>query len=841
MSKQAPGPSRRHFLKSVAAAVAAVHGSMPLRASLVRPFLADAGASSSSLSLDTGWEYYQGPLDGPWEVWHGDEIAVWEKVALPHCFNHYDACDPDTPYYRGHGWYRTRIPILNPLKNGRTLLYFEGAGQTSHLYVGNTLVGTHVGGYDEFVFDITATLAAASGAGLAGTNKDGVAIAVLCDNSQDLERSPSDLSDFSMYGGLYRHVHMVYAPAVSLEAVHIAPTFAPGSPATVSVKARLYNPSKFFGNTTLSIHVTDPAGKTVHQSQKSMAAREDEAEITSFSIASPVVWSPAHPHLYTCSVMLTTEFGETAAKERFGIRHAEFVDHGPFKLNGERLLLRGTQRHMDHAGVAAAQPDDQLRKEMELVKAMGANFIRLGHYQQPRIVLDLCDELGILVWEEAPWCRSGIVSEKWKQQTRAMLANLIDQHFNHPSILMWGLGNEDDWPTEYPSIDHTAIRTFMQEMNDLAHSLDPSRVTAFRRCDFARDIPDVYAPSIWNGWYSSVYPEYEKSLLNARDTVKHFIHIEWGADSHARRHSELPDAALARAAMDTDPKQRSLDECGFDFVPGSQPKVSRDAIWTENYACNLFDWHLKVLDTMPWLTGSAQWCFKDFTTPLRAENPVPRINQKGVLERDMTKKEGYFVFQSYWSEEPMAHIYGHSWPVRWGTEGEQRMVKVYSNCPTAELFVNGKSAGVRHRDSQDFPAAGLRWMANFVAGRNHVRVVAKKGTVIVSDEIDFEYQTEEWDKPAKLVLTEIGRDASTATLEATLFDANGVLCLDARNVVRFSLAGVGNLIDNLGTSTGSRVVEMYNGRARISIERNGGASIVSVVSEGIAPAFVSIS
>jgi beta-galactosidase len=573
---------------------------MPLRASLVRPFLADAGASPSLLILDSGWEYYQGPLDGPWEVWRGDEIAVWEKVQLPHCFNHYDPCDPDTPYYRGHGWYRTRIPISNPLKNGRTLLYFEGAGQTSQLYVGNALVGTHVGGYDEFVFDITDTLAAAaSGAGLARTNNSGVAIAVLCDNSQDLDRSPSDLSDFSLYGGLYRHVYLVYAPAVSLEAVHIAPTDAPGSPATVRVKARVYNPSKFSGNASLSIHATDQDGKTIHQSQKSMAAWNDEAEIASFSIASPALWPPAHPNLYTCSVALTTEFGESAAKERFGIRHAEFVDHGPFKLNGERLLLRGTQRHMDHAGVAAAQPDGQLRNEMELVKAMGANFIRLGHYQQPRLVLDLCDELGILVWEEAPWCRSGVVSDKWKQQTRVMLANLIDQHFNHPSILMWGLGNEDDWPAEYPSIDHTPIRNFMQEMNDLAHSLDSSRVTAFRRCDFARDIPDVYAPSIWNGWYSSVYPEYEKSLLNARDTVKHFIHIEWGADSHARRHSELSDAALARAATDTDPKQRSLDECGFDFAPGSQPKVSRDAIWTESYACNLFDWHLKVQDTMP--------------------------------------------------------------------------------------------------------------------------------------------------------------------------------------------------------------------------------------------------
>lgn len=153
---------------------------------------------------------------------------------------------------------------------------------------------------------------------------------------------------------------------------------------------------------------------------------------------------------------------------------------------------------------------------------------------------------------------------------------------------------------------------------------------------------------------------------------------------------------------------------------------------------------------LPWLTGSAQWCFKDFTTPLRAENPVPRINQKGVLERDMTKKEGYFLFQSYWSEEPMAHIYGHSRPVRWGAEGEPRMAKVYSNCPTAELFVNGKSAGVRHRDSLDFPAAGLRWMVNFAAGTNHLRVVAKKEGVTVSDEIEFEYQTAKWYKSAKL-------------------------------------------------------------------------------------------
>src|SRR5580698_4522202 len=737
--------SRRRFLKSITAIAAAI----PLHASIARAMLADGAAISQQ--LDKGWQHYRGPLDGPWEVWRGDEIAVWEDVSLPHCFNHYDACDPDTPYYRGQGWYRTHIPALNPIKDGRTLLYFEGAGQSSQLYVGNTLAGTHVGGYDEFVFDITDVLAAST------ANKDGVPIAVVCDNAPDLERSPSDLSDFSLYGGLYRRVHLLYVPAVSLEMILVAPVLTPGSRAQVTVKARIFNPNQCSGSASINIRVTDAAGNAVHQSSKTLTAWTGETEIAAFSIASPALWSPAHPHLYTCAVTLNTESGESSTKERFGIRHAQFVNHGPFNLNGERLVIRGTQRHMDHAHYADAQPDDLIREELKLVKAMGANFIRLVHYQQPRLVLDLCDELGLLVWEEAPWCRSGIGDEKWKQQTRTMLARMIDQHFNHPCIIMWGLGNEDDWPTEYPSIDHDAIRGFMQEMHSLSHSLDSSRVTCIRRCDFARDIPDVYSPSIWDGWYRGVYTDYEKSVTAARDQVKHFLHIEWGADSHAGRHSELPDEQIM---------QPGSNGLGFDYVPApGPPKVPRDANWTESYACNLFDWHLKVQETLPWLTGSAMWVFKDFTTPLRAENPVPRINQKGVLERDMNRKEGYYVFQSYWSEEPMAHIYGHSWPVRWGADGEQRMVKVYSNCPSAELFVNGKSAGTRQRDSQNFPAAGLRWMVNFVSGKNHLRVVATKDSTTVTDEIDLEYQTAKWSTPAKLMLAEIARDANTVTVE----------------------------------------------------------------------------
>ncbi len=239
---------------------------------------------------------------------------------------------------------------------------------------------------------------------------------------------------------------------------------------------------------------------------------------------------------------------------------------------------------------------------------------------------------------------------------------------------------------------------------------------------------------------------------------------------------------------------------------------------------------------MPDLTGSAQWIFKDFATTLRPGNPVPRVNQKGLVERDFTLKEGYFVFQSYWAEQPMVHIYGHSWPVRWGERDEVKLVKVYSNCAEVELFVNGESAGVKKRNSQDFPAAGLRWLVKFKAGENFVRAVAKNGRV--ADEIRFVYQTDKWDKPAKLLLEQVRTKGDVVTVEARLVDAKGILCLDARNVVRFALAGDGRLIDNLGTSITARKVELYNGRAEISVQRKG-RSVVSVSSDGLPTAFLS--
>lgn len=829
--------TRRSFIKTSGAVCALGAWSTHAALATTLPPAENGGATNNlppdtRTTLDTGWEYYQGPLDPRFQVWHSEELLVWESVILPHCFNHYDGCDPDVPAYRGMGWYRRKLAIANPHKGGRTLLHFEAAGQSSEIYVDTQLVGKHSGGYDEFTIDITD----------ACRDKTEIQLAVLCDNGRDIDRMPSDLSDFTLYGGLYRPVHLVYVPAISLDSIHTSIHFEIGKPASVTVTARLYAPTAHLDKLHLDISLYDQRGNRIQYQTVERTAWAGEEELAHFDLPQPELWSPASPNLYRCDVTLTSDTDRASANNsshRFGVRHIRWEDHGPFHLNGERLELRGTQRHQDHAGYAAAMPDDLIRQEMRLMKEMGANFVRLAHYQQSALVLDLCDELGILVWEELPWCRSGVGSDRFQQLGREQLTAMIDQHRNHPAVLMWGLGNEDDWPTEWNGEDHDAIRRYMTELRDLAHRLDPSHVTSFRRCDFARDIPDVYSPSIWAGWYSGSFTEYRSALETARTIVPHFFHAEWGADSHAGRHAEDPDPVLARITTG-----HGTAEKGFDYkLRGGDVRVSRDGEWSETYACDLFDWYLKTQQELPWLTGSAQWVFKDFTTPLRVDNPIPRINEKGLLTRDMTLKEGYFVFQSYWASKPMIHIYGHNWPMRWGAPGQERLVKVYSNCAAVELFLNGKSMGIKKRDPQDFPAAGLRWSIPFREGENELRAVAhdRVGDMnqALSDQVSFIYETRKWGTPSRLSLALKQTSGDVSTVEATLLDAIGVRCLDSRAVVRFSLAGDGKLIDNLGTPNGSRTVQMYNGRAEISL-RHKNPVTVSIESPAVEGAFLQV-
>lgn len=786
--------------------------------------------AQESKRIDQNWDFLKSDLGGVWEAvrpvgaGNPESVPLWQMVSLPHCYNALDAVAPDVNYYQGPAWYRKTLAIENPYPNGRTLLHFEGAGQKSVVYIHTIKVGEHVGGYDEWTVDITEAVEKFKKTAAYKTQFKGeIPIAIRVDNSRDLEMIPSDLSDFNLYGGIYRHLNLKYVPQVALEKVFVAPSVdLDGKQGILQISGRMLAPL-YSTSFDVETQLYDPSGKLVSSQKPTISAEGSQFDFGKLTVKKPQLWSPDHPALYRLVTIIKSD-GQTFREESlFGFRHIAFKDNGPFLLNGKRLLLRGTHRHEDHAGVAAAMTDAQILQEMIMMKDMGVNFIRLGHYQQSRKVLEACDSLGILVWEEIPWCRGGLGGEVYQQQAKRMLINMIEQHYNHPSIIIWGLGNENDWPGDFPEFDKEKIRSFMRELNSLSHQLDPSRKTAIRRCDFCKDIVDVYSPSIWAGWYRGVYTDYKAASTEEMKKVKHFLHVEWGGDSHARRHAEDPDRALAKIDGDGTTDERAGDAS----LVGGAARVSKDGDWSESYICNLIDWHLKEQETMPWLTGTAYWPFKDFSTPVRPENPVPYVNQKGVVERDFTKKESYYVFQSYWTEKPMLHIYGHTWPVRWGEKDENKMIKVYSNAKEVELFVNGESQGIKKRDSKDFPAAGLRWMVKLREGNNQIKAVAKNGKEQLIDQIEQVYQTQRWDKPAKLRLEEIAREGEIITVQAQVLDRDNVPCLDAKNWIYFGATGDGELIIDQGTSAGSRKVQAYNGRALIRLHLPAGKTVVS--------------
>jgi beta-galactosidase len=790
--------------------------------------------------LNDNWKFLKGDLGGIWEAvrpskWGDPEsVPVWGKVTLPHCYNATDAVDPDVHYYQGPAWYKNTLDIQNPYKNGRILLHFEGAGQKTEVYIYTTKVGSHVGGYDEWTIDITDAVEDLQKDEKFVKQFNGkIPVAIRCDNSRDLEMMPSDLSDFNLYGGIYRYLNLVYVPALYVEQFHIiASVDAKGNTGKIDIDLKVKDILSL-NKAKLTIDIFNSQGKKIVSETKEIETLRTFKLAYTTEIKKPELWSPDQPSIYNCRLTLITEHGTHVVNSNFGFRHIEFMEGGPLKINGKRLLLRGTHRHEDHAGVAAAMTEDMMRQEITLMKEMGVNFLRLGHHQQSRIILNLCDSLGILVWEEIPWCRGGLGGEIYKEQGRRMLTNMINLHKNHPSVFLWGLGNENDWPGDYPEFDKQKIRAYMSELHLLSHQLDPTRLTAIRRCDFCKDIPDVYSPSIWAGWYRGIYTEYKAMSEYHINSLRHFLHVEYGGDSHPGRFTEDPEAITRQIVSGGGVDERAGDASLY----GGPVRVSKDGDWSESYICNLFEWHLKEQETMPNLTGAAFWIFKDFSTPIRPENPVPYMNQKGVVERDLTPKEAFYVFQSYWTEKPMARIFGHNWPVRWGDTGEAKEVKVYSNCDEAELFVNGISLGVKKRNSQDFPAAGLRWNVVYNEGENNLKVVARKGKTVVTDQIKQSYQSAKWDEPAYMTLNKIEAQGDTATIEVKLFDAKGVQCLDSRKVVRFNLLGDGHLIDNLGTATGSRVVELSNGRAKISINTKGTKNIASVSSEGLKTVF----
>lgn len=720
----------------------------------------------------------------------------WKSVNLPHSWNSLDATDVVPGYRRNTSWYKKTISISKN-EDRSYELYFEGVNITSEVYVNGSKVGSHVGGYIGFSIDI-------SNAIKHGENE----IYVKADNGYDPEIIPSQKSDFIIFGGITRDVWLVEKPKSFLKNLkYITPKVSPES-ASLEGSVVVVNADK---SAKVKATITDDSGKIV--SENTFTIFNGIANIKVSEIKNPKLWSTETPNLYNLNVSLINEDEKLdEVSSRVGFRWFEFKEHGAFYLNGKRVLLRGTHRHEEHAGVGAAMSNKQHRADMEQIKEMGANFVRLAHYPQDPEVYKACDELGLLVWDELPWCRGGVGNKNWQKNTKNMLTQIINQNYNHPSIIIWSLGNEVYWLPDFEDGGNTdKITSFLSELNDLAHKLDPTRKTAIRKYYEGAHVVDVFSPSIWSGWYSGSYKSYQKAINKYKKEYKAFLHTEYGGSSHVGRHTENPITGEGKIQSD------GWEEA---IVQTDVANIAQIGDWSENYIVDLFDWHLRISENDSTFIGNAQWAFKDFATPLRPENAIPYMNQKGLVDREGNKKDAFYVFKSYWSKDPFTYIESHTWKERQGPKGTKRNISVYSNCPRVELFLNGKSLGIKNRDTKAFPAAGLNWSLQFKNGEN---TLATKGYTkdgkIVTDTLKISYRFTKNGKATGLKLSYKKLDNGNYLVTAIAEDSKGLRCLDYEKRVYFQCLSGGETLKSLGTPTGSESIEMANGKASIEVKR----------------------
>lgn len=758
------------------------------------------------ISLNKGWSYYENNSSNLSEI----QSFKSKKIDLPHTWNQWDAVDAVPGYRRDASWYVKKVKIDKFNLKNKYFLYFEGSNITTYIYVNGQKAGTHEGGYVGFEINITKFLKA---------NIENT-IAIRVDNGYNPHIIPSQKADFVIYGGITRDLWLKVVPNSFIRSVHVTTPKVSGLEALTLVDINfeaLTAKVKFEAIVQIKDRISQII---VSESRRQISKNQEIFELP--GIKNPNLWSPDMPNLYDVNIqllrngILVDEINET-----IGYRWYSFVQNGAFYLNGKRLLLRGTHRHEDHAGFGAAMPNELHRRDMELIKEVGANFLRLGHYPQDPEVYKACDELGIIVWDELPWCRGGVGNDIWKANTERLLNEQIDQNFNHPSIFFWSLGNEIYWLPDFDNGGDTKeISAFIKKLNQISHAKDPYRMTAIRKYYDGAQLVDVFSPSIWSGWYAGVYTNYEKTLEENQKLYPQFLHMEYGGSSHVGRHTETPITG-----------EGLLNEDGWAEVSNQVniKNIAQDGDWTENYIVDLFDWYLRVTEQKSDFAGNAQWAFKDFATPLRPENPLPYMNQKGLVDRQGKPKDAFYVFKSYWSTSPFAYIESHTWTERVGPKDKARQVCVYSNCKEVELVLNAKSVGKKERDIKKFPASGYNWDINFEEGLNTLIAIGYSATnpsVIVSDTLILNYSYTKYDKVDDIKMNYSILPNGNYLIEALAVDAKGIRVLDYENRVYFTSDGQGSLYENYGVPTKSNIIEMANGRAAIEFKPGNGKATI---------------
>lgn len=753
--------------------------------------------------------------------------SAWQAVQLPHTWNATDTVDAAPGYRRNASWYKKEFIGANHL---RQIIYFEGANMETDVYVNGHLAGTNVGGYIGFNVDLTPHLKP-------GQPNE---LLVRVSNAYNPNLIPSQKSDFFIHGGIVRDVWLKTLPNTFIDRLAISTPSVSKTEAQTQVTIQLNSLIQEQSTYRLNAQLISPQENIIQEKllPETLAVSAPALQtyrISFDALAQPQLWSVDTPHLYSINVQLLNDAGGVSHEfsDRFGYRWFEMRPQQGFFVNGEKMLIRGTHRHEESAGLGAALPNEMHRRDMQMMKDMGANLIRLAHYPQDPEVYRAADELGLILWDELPWCRGGKGGEEWEKNTESYLQRQIAQNYNHPSIAFWSLGNEMYWEEDFPGGgNEEKITEYVKKLNAIVKSQDSSRLTTLRKFYPAATIVDVFSPSIWAGWYGGAYGQYNEAIQLAMKKYPAFVHMEYGGDSHVGRHSEAPIGKEGILEA-----QVSVAEAMNQAVVKS---VEKSSDWNENYIVNLFDWHLQISESTHGFAGNAQWAFKDFATPLRPENPIPYMNQKGLVDRNGKPKDAYYVFASYWAKKPFCYIESKTWTHREGPK-EGRDVKVFCNTQSAELFLDGKSLGVKQRDPQQFPAGGLVWKVPFVNGLNKLLVKGGSDAVNVEDQLDVTYLVGHHGPFATLKLSAKPLSDRRFLIEAEAQDKDGNRVLDfSDRAYFFNVGESGRLIENLGTPTGSSIIEMANGYAAIEFEMGQSPALIEFRTQNIKAAFITL-
>ena len=597
------------------------------------------------INFNDNWKFIQKDVGLPTEF-----PTDWSDVTLPHTWNAVDGNDGNGSYDRGNYWYaKSFVTPKQPLAGGRVFVEFLAANSEATVYVNGEKVTYHEGGYSIFRADIT-DFCKEEGENL---------MVVECSNIANDYVYPQH-ADFTFYGGLYRGVNLISVPNAHFDleyyggpGIMVTPKPTDDGGAIFEIESFVKNIDENF---TVQYSIYNEEGDEV-----GYAVRPADSTGTTIYVPDAELWDLEVPYLYTVIAELQRR-NETYddIEVRVGVRSFSVDPERGFILNGEETPLRGVSRHQDimYQGNALTREDQY--DDAYIIKELGANTIRLAHYQHSQDFYDACDEIGFANWAEIPFISVMSKNPKAHQNCIEQMKELVVQNYNHPSIFFWGISNE----ILIGGISEELVANH-KELNALVKEMDPTRLTTIAHVSFTpvdgpmHYITDTESYNHYFGWYGGKMEDNGPWLDNF--------------------HAKHPNICLG------------LSEYGCEGIMtyhGPEPKCKD---YSEDYQALYHEHMAKVLDERPYIWSSHVWNMFDFGCAARDEGGVAGRNNKGLISMDRkTKKDSYYIYKAYWNPEPMVHLCGKRYAQR---AGETREIKVYTNMDMVELYLNGEKVG----------------------------------------------------------------------------------------------------------------------------------------------------